>query len=158
MNAKIEAFSLKVEPAYVLLTVEQPLVAEPEAKKIVDAIRNLAERRPLIILDLLQTHDIAPAALRTLMRVNGAAAEHDSRVAVVCKDSIKRVIRDQGLDRLLPCYGALAQIPGIPTKASKEQTREFLNTTLEAVDAALEAVEATFEPLDAPFHAGHAFL
>ncbi|HTL12628.1 MAG TPA: chemotaxis protein CheX [Bdellovibrionota bacterium] len=133
------SISIKNNPKYLQLICDSKSVTEADAKEAIMALKDIEEWRPLTVLDF-STADVAElAAFRTLTRILGTAAQNESTVAVVAKKPVRQIISENGLERLLPCYGSMDELVdqsggGDP----KKKALEFLNTTLEAVAKTIE--------------------
>ncbi len=128
------SLNIKTDPRYFLIEVDDIFISEIEAKKVIDALKQQREHRPLVILSCPRVEDVASSVFRTLTRSLGTASQQDFKFAVVASETFAKMVKDNGLDRILPCYRSIGEIIGeAPKTASKDQTREFLNTLLEAV-------------------------
>lgn len=138
------AVHVQVEQNYIIIHSNQTTLSEQEAISCVNTVKAQIDRRSLVIFNFSQAEKTTEPALRTLTRAVSEVTQNEAKVAVVAQPGVKSFISAAGLDRLFPCFGSLEEAINFSRgMAAKENSQEFLNTTLEAVSYTLKVATNT---------------
>jgi chemotaxis protein CheX len=130
---------LQVEKSYISLTTDQEIFDEKEATAAVGQVKECQEHRERLILDLGKCKEVTLGALRALTRALSTVAQYETKVCIIANRESRKLIKEQGLERLFSMHASLDEIvsPNDPAGA-RQRALEFLNTTLEAVTYTLQ--------------------
>jgi chemotaxis protein CheX len=145
------SINVEVSTGHILVRSDKSVFDEDEAKECVNQIKTITEQRPLVVLDMSQANEMAAPALRILTRAASTFSQYEAKIAIVANKEIQKLIKDQGLDRLFECHGALSElIKPTDQTVGRQRALEFLNTTLEAVSYTLKVSTNTESKAERP--------
>ncbi len=124
---------VQLDKSYVMVTSSAESFGDPEAKEALEKLHALPESRQVVVFELAEAKVVSLNALRVLGK-ELASGPKALKIAMIVQKTAAKFISDQGMDRMFPCFGNLREVlQAYQIAPGKEQTLEFLNTTLEAV-------------------------